>query len=370
MRITFVIDSLGSGGAQRQLVELAICLKVSGAAEPTVVQYYADDFFAGRLEDAGVPRIVVPRSKSLDIAFPLRLRRAIVRSRPDVVHAFLLTPAFWAWLALRGETGVTFVAAERNSRIATSMTETLLQRWVYRHANAVTVNAEPVAEAIASRLAVPADRIHYLPNGIDVERWDASSQDPLPFDVSGDGVHLAMIGGLRPQKNHGLLLRALTRLDAATREKLSVWCVGDHTSGDAYARGIHDLAASLELGDTVRFRPATQALAPLLGRMDGLVLSSAWEGFPNVVLEAMTSSLPVIATRVGNVGALVLPGETGWLVEPEAEEEMAAAIKGLVGLRPERRREMGAVARAFVEERFSLAAVTAAHADFYAQVHA
>jgi glycosyltransferase involved in cell wall biosynthesis len=84
-----------------------------------------------------------------------------------------------------------------------------------------------------------------------------------------------------------------------------------------------------------------------------LVLTSDREGTPNVILEAMASGLPVVATSVGGVPALVRHDVTGYLVEPEDETSLAAAILELVEA-PEKRLEFGMQARRFVQQHHDL----------------
>jgi glycosyltransferase involved in cell wall biosynthesis len=257
------------------------------------------------------------------------------------------------------------VAAERNSRIATDWREAALQRWLYRRADAVTVNAAPVVDEIASRLGVPPSRICYVPNGIDLEAWDTSSSAQPTLQVPTNGLHFAVVGGFRPQKNHALLFRTLGSMGKEARRGWTFWCVGDETAGSEEARAVRQLAAELDLGDCVQFAPATPELAAFLGRMDGLVLPSAWEGFPNVVLEALAARVPVVATRVGDVAALVEPGRSGWLVEAGDEPALAASLRELADLLPEERARMGQAGRSRVEQKFQMASIAERYMALY-----
>jgi glycosyltransferase involved in cell wall biosynthesis len=96
------------------------------------------------------------------------------------------------------------------------------------------------------------------------------------------------------------------------------------------------------------------------------VLPSLWEGFPNVLLEAMASRVPAVATRVGEVPRMIADGETGFLVEPGDTEALAAALMRLHALAPAERTAMAARARAVVESRYQIAAIAHAHRDLYA----
>jgi len=88
-------------------------------------------------------------------------------------------------------------------------------------------------------------------------------------------------------------------------------------------------------------------LKPAYVKADLLVLTSDWEGTPNVLLEAMASSIPVVATRVGGVPDIVEHGKTGYLAEPQDEDSMAESIASLI-TDPALRSELGLGGRAYV----------------------
>jgi glycosyltransferase involved in cell wall biosynthesis len=366
--IGFAIDALSSGGAQRQLVELAVALKRRGRFSPVVFVYYDHDFFAPRLRDAGVPIVRVPRSGARDVRFPLRFAAELRLRDVALVHAFLFTPAFWAWLATRtfGRARPALVPAQRDSFVARTRSEKWLQRLVYRTSECVTANAEPVAEKLVAEIGVARERVHYLPNGIDLARWDAAAKEACPLPLEPGRFHIGLIGGLRPQKNHALLFRALALVPAAVRREWHVWCVGDESSGSEAARRIRAELASLDLGEIVRIEPAVANVSALFARLGVVVLTSTHEGFPNVLLEAQASALPVISTRVGDVANLVEDGASGYLIGFD-EAELAEKLQRLAADAGSRAR-LGARGRAIVEARYAMELVAELHEAFYARV--
>jgi glycosyltransferase involved in cell wall biosynthesis len=363
--IAFVIDSLSSGGAQRQLVELAVALKRRGRFEPVVFVYYDHAFFAPRLREAGVPIVIVERSGSRDPGFPIRLRMALRAHNVSLVHAFLFTPACWAWLATRlmRSRRPTLVPAQRDSFVARTWMERQLQRLVYRSSEFVTTNAEPVAQLLETEIGVARERVRYLPNGIDLARWDTAQNDACPLPLEPGRFHIGLIGGLRPQKNHALLFRALARVPEALRQDWRVWCVGDESSGSEAARRIRSEVEGSALADIVRIEPAVANVSALFARLDAVVLTSTHEGFPNVLLEAQASALPVISTRVGDVANLVEDGVSGFLVGFD-EREIATALERLAS-DPALRARLGKRGRAIVESRYAMERVASLYEAFY-----
>jgi glycosyltransferase involved in cell wall biosynthesis len=109
--------------------------------------------------------------------------------------------------------------------------------------------------------------------------------------------------------------------------------------------------------DRVRFWPGQPDIRPLFHQACLLVLSSRYEALPNVVLEAMAAGLPVVATRVGGLPELVVPGRTGWLVPPGDAPALAAAMGQLIE-NPGARQAMGRAGRERALRKFSLETMT------------
>jgi len=368
MNLVYLIDNLDSGGAQRQAVELARHLRRRHDVEVRFAVYRDIDFYGERLREAEIPVDVIPKSGPLDLAFAIRLARWLREAQPDLVHAFLLRPVVWGLLAVRllpAAHRPVFVAGERSGLVASSMRLQVLQTACYRLADAVTANAAPVARAIHDRLGVPESRLHYLPNGIDLEEWDTLAAAPCPFEVEPYRFHVALVGGLRVEKNHALLLQALQRVQEETRRGWCVWFIGGETGIAGHAERVRRRVMELGLGSLVRFAPPTAAIAAVMRRLDVIVLPSMFEGLPNILLEAMASRLPAIATAVGNVTEMIEDGCTGLVVPPGDAAALAKALLRVAEMTPEARRAMGDAARVAVESRYQMEVVAARYLDLY-----
>ena len=351
-------------------MQLACSLHGREGVRVSVLVYHDIPFFAPPLAEAGVPVHVLRKRAKLDPGLLLAMRRWLIDGAPDVIHAFQLFPALWAALVHRTLPRAhrpVFVAAERSALLRTPVNE-IAQRLVYRRADAVTANSVRVADEIVRRLGVPAGRVHYLPNGIDLAGWDARAVRPAPITPEPGCLHLALVGGLRREKNHALLLDALSRMGPSLRAATRVWLVGGETGGSAYAAFVRDEISRRALGEIVRIVPETAEIPALLRVVDALVLPSLFEGFPNVLLEAMAASIPALACAVGDVPDLVADGETGLLVPPGDAAALARAIERLHAMGPDARRAMGRTARARAESRYRLADVAAQHLALYASL--
>lgn len=368
LHVRFLLDSLVSGGAQRQAVEVALWLRQSAGLRVSFLVYHSLDFFGPRLSEAGIPVVRLSKRLRFDPGLVLRIRRSILRDAPDVLHAFLPPSCLYGFLATRALPRARrplFIAAERSELRGANSPYLWIERLVYPRSDAVTANAESVAREIARRIGVEPSRLHYIPNGIDVAAWDREAAGACPIEIDPARFHLALVGGLRSEKNHHVLLEALARFAPSDRSDLSVWFIGGETGAPGVAASIREEIARLGLESIIRIVPATPRIAAILRRMDALVLPSAFEGFPNALLEAMTSSLPAIASRVGDVPNVLEDGLTGFLVAPGDASDLAAAVRRLRARSPQERRAMGARARAVVEERFCMERVAARYLALY-----
>jgi len=330
LSIALCITDLDVGGAERCLVELAARLDrdrfapvVYALAPPPA----GDRSCLATLEAAGVEVhfLGVRRKIQLPTAVA-RLTRLLARQRPNVVQSFLFHANMVARLAAR-LAGVPVVVsgirvAERRSRWPL-WADRLTGRLVDRHVC--------VSRAVASFAEVegrlPASKLVVIPNGIDPGRYPA----PRPADLSGEGIPperrlAAYVGRLDPQKGLVWLLDGASLwLDRAA--DCSLVLVG---SGPQRA-DLERIAARAGISDRVHFLGFRDDVAAILARSDLLVLPSRWEGMPNVVLEAMASGLPVVATDVEGVAELLGPGAAAQTVSYGATEALADKIIQLLG---------------------------------------
>jgi glycosyltransferase involved in cell wall biosynthesis len=182
--------------------------------------------------------------------------------------------------------------------------------------------------------------IAHIPNGIDVARFH-------PLDVTRPLRRLVTVARLRPEKGHDTLLEAAVRIvEVFPDVRLTI--VGDGPlRADLEAR-----VAGLGLEGRVRLAGHQEDVAAELREHDVFVLPSRSEAFPNSVIEAMATGLPVVASAVGGIPELVDHGRNGLLVPPGQSGELAEAVIGLLR-RPSFARALGRKARVDVLTRYS-----------------
>jgi glycosyltransferase involved in cell wall biosynthesis len=158
------------------------------------------------------------------------------------------------------------------------------------------------------------------------------------------------IGRQEPQKDYPNLLDAFGRIVSPETHLL---IVGKRTMQEELAA----LVEQKELQEQVTFLGLRRDIPALLAAADALVLASAWEGLPNVVMEALAAAVPVVATAVGGVPELVVEGESGYLVPPRNPQALASAMVRLMGHSNEERVRMGEAGRGHILSGFEISVV-------------
>ncbi|MCO6414975.1 glycosyltransferase [Siccirubricoccus sp. KC 17139] len=188
---------------------------------------------------------------------------------------------------------------------------------------------------------LPEARLHHIPNGLDLGRFRPGGLT-RPLAVPGEGPVIGTVAALRPEKNIARLLRAVALLRAeGIAARLAI--LGDGPERPA----LKALTAQLGLGGCTAFLGHWVDPAPAYGAMDLLALSSDTEQMPFSVMEAMASGLPVAATEVGDLRAMLAPENLPHLAARE-DAALAAALRPLLADAALRAR-LGAANRAKAE---------------------
>ena len=201
---------------------------------------------------------------------------------------------------------------------------------------------------VAADLRERGVRAVLVPHGVDVRHF-------VPADGPGPGnrLRLLAVGRLVEKKGFGVLLSAVARLEMP----FSLRIIGEGPEAERLQRAIDSLSLNRHVtlcgGRTHAELPQEYAAADIVIVPSVLDRSGDRDGLPNVVLEAMASARPVVATRIGAIPTAVEHQRTGWLVSPGDPAALAGAIRAL-GADPDRREELGRAGRARVERDFAL----------------
>ena len=192
------------------------------------------------------------------------------------------------------------------------------------------VDSHPGLSRAASKLVT-----FLAPVNLDRFRPDPVQREEVrrEFGVSPDDIVVGTVGGRGPNKNHGLLIKAL-RIARETDPRLKARICGGTVEHHAawYQKNVIDLAKSMDFDeDTVAFVDPGREVARYMNGFDVFCLPSKGEGASIVVGEAMATGLPVIANDVGSLSDTVIDGETGFLNKTTSAEELASLMLKLAG---------------------------------------
>ncbi len=377
-RVLFLISSLNRGGAERQLVELVKGLDKSEFS-CLVVTTHAQGAFAPEL--AGLPGVELRslgKRGGLDVVGPVwRLLRLARAAGVDVVYAFEEGPGLLGVL-VAARLGCRLVWGVRNtlSNAAKLGVRASVYCWLHRRlgrrADRIIYNSHR-AECEYAQAGYPAAKGCTISNGFEAGRFtfDAGSRAELRRDwgVSDSTVVFAVVGSIKPDKNHPLALEA-ARLVGARIPSYRLAFVGRETPAHPilgpYAERLRNLARERGLESQLIWTGENADVARVLSAIDVLVLPSLREGTPNVVGEAMLCERPCIVADVGD--AALLLGGNGTVFPPGDTAALAEAMVDWSLRSGAQRAEVGRAARQRIENVFSLQRMIAATAQLVAEL--
>ena len=344
--VLLVGDTLNLGGTEGQFAEVACGLDRS-RWDLHVCCVRAEGPLRARLEAAGLePWSVGPRSfRSPTLAGAiLRLARYLRRHAVRLVHCFDFYSNILGVSAARLAGTPVVIASQRDMGNLRSRGQQTIHSLTLGLATHVLVNSDAIAAGLTRTRAARRGRLAVIHNGVDLARFA-----PVVNGSSGRApATVATLANLRPEKGLLQLVEAAAEVARkAPRVRFVIW-------GDGPLRGdLEALIRARGLTGIVEMPGPTRQPESALKGCDVFVLPSLSEASSNVVLEAMGTGLPVVATRVGGLPGLVEEESTGLLVPPDDVPALAQAIVRLLET-PGLAARMGARGRVRALAEFSL----------------
>ncbi|MHB2205433.1 glycosyltransferase [Methylobacterium sp. CM6257] len=342
--VAVVIGQLGQGGSERQLyLFLARCDRSAWAP----VLYVSGElgFWEEPIRALGVPIVLLtgnPLAKLLHFCWIVRRQRPI---------------AFFSWSSYTNVFAVCLLGmtARRIGSFRNSLFSDLPERaravWAWASAAALSVavcNSYETFAALSARSGLACKAV-YVPNGVEpiqpdqIQAWRREWRARLR--LATDDILIVGVGRLVPQKCFARFVDTVA-LVAQNMRVRAVIAGSDNGSLTA----LQERVAQLDLEKQIEFLGQVPDAQNLICAADLFLLTSDYEGMPNVVLEAMAVGVPCVTTRVNAVPALILHGETGFVGGFDAGE-LAVYVEKLardVALRT----RMGAAARAHIQQNY------------------
>lgn len=362
-RLTLLTTGLGIGGAEMQVLALGRKLSTAGWA----VQVISMTRPQALVEEFSTSGLIV---ESLDMAKGLpdlrgipRLARLVTRFSPSVMHSHMVHANILARIA-RPFTAVPKLLCTAHNIDEGGRWRELAYRATDFLCDLTTQVSKQAAIRYVNRGIVPRHKLISLPNGIDTDRYFPSPESGRTarevLKIPADAFVFVAIGRFMPAKDYDNLLEACVRL-LQGGERFYVLIAGDGPERPT----IVSKTKKLHLDENVKFLGVRSDVNAVLNAANCLVLSSAWEGLPMVILEAASAGIPVVATSVGGVSEVVIDGTTGFLAPPRDPNALAQAMRRLLRLPITTRNAMGTAARQFVLENYCINTIASRWEEVY-----
>jgi glycosyltransferase involved in cell wall biosynthesis len=300
-----------------------------------VAVFYPEGALEAPLVEAGVAIRYLHKCGRWDVFGLLcRLLRVVRQERVDVLHGYLAVPNVIGVALKPFFPCMRVVMGVRGSNNALKRTDRLasLSYWLEARlshfADLIVANSQAGRNHAISQ-GFPNRKIIVIPNGIDTTRFypDPAARRRLrtEWGIGDNEILIGMAARLDPVKDHPTFLRAAALL-LAERDDVRFVCLGDGTA--AYRHKLEEMTEALGLRQRVLWTGEWADMPAAYNAMDIATLSSASEGLPNTVGEAMACGVPCVSTNVGDTGWLV--GDTGILVPSGSPEALVAGWKSLL----------------------------------------
>lgn len=332
-RIFLFSLSLAKGGAENQLIKLALFLANNGYAVKVVYGLPHNDF-KQKLSKAGIETKFI-NYKSFSGMVKLLL--FIKKEKPDLMISFMFGMNLICRM-LKFFTGIPLITSVRTNEIS------LLYFWLYRISFRIdtlsTFNSEyALKKFINQKLTNPKKSV--------LQNNAIKLGEKVKGSIENDFFKLITIAHFRPQKDYKTLFAAIKILkDMNISLKLIVL---GHKFGLKWPE---EELRKLKIEKMVSIVGFVQNIEVYLSTVDALVLSTLWEGTPNAILEGMAHKVPIISSKVPGCDSLVENAQCGFLFEKQNPEQLAEKIIEMIKLSKEERKVLGENGYKYVYENY------------------
>lgn len=324
LNILCFIDSLGSGGAQRQLVELAKGFKEKGHSVSFLV-YHHEPFFLPELVNFNIPYSCIEEDNYLKRI--IKIRRFIRNGNYDAVLSFLEAANFIATISGFPFRKWKLVVGERsaNPRILKSP-----KLWLYRYfhffANFIVANSHENIKLVKKiNPFLSSNKLKVTYNIVDFEKWNSDKYSNIVKNSTK--IKLIVVSSHQYIKNCKGLIHALAKLTKDDLSRIHVEWYGDEKNDNSFQNS-KKLIQEFNLLDKIDFFPAIQNIELQMAKSDIVGLFSFYEGLPNVICEAMSLGKTVISSNVSDI-PILLKNEN-LIFNPNSIQELTAVLHRII----------------------------------------
>ncbi|HNR42940.1 MAG TPA: glycosyltransferase family 4 protein [Bacteroidales bacterium] len=322
MNYVFIIDNLGSGGAERQIVTMAIAA-VQRNHNAIILGYAKGDHFLDTIKSHGIDYYLIDDKNPFIRIW--KFRKKISQLKPDTVIAFLRTASILAELAAIPVKRFNIVIQECNNIYQKFSLKNAFFLQFHRIADIVTTNSDYTTNAVLKRAPYLKRKTMTIYNGLDLNRFR-----PVNNYVPSTPKSFIVVSSHQAHKNAKGLILALDKIRKIKKDQTpKIFWYGSDLSeylgapSEAYIEAT-SLIKEYELGNVFFLEKPVTDIETIHHKVDAIIQCSFWEGMPNAICEGMASGLPVLMSQVSDFK--VLTEGNGRSFNPDSVDEIVEAI--------------------------------------------
>jgi glycosyltransferase involved in cell wall biosynthesis len=343
---------LGSGGAQRQMVTLAIGLKKRGHNIRFLV-YHTDDHFLPLLLKENISFQVIENCSYIRRAW--KVRRILRDDWQDVVLAFMESPSLYSELARFPYSKWGLVVGERLAYPRMKRGMSIIYRQFHRLADSVVCNSYTNKLMLERAYYFLRNKNCTVYNIVDLRLFNPDKKISNIAAASGRlEFRIVVAASYQEKKNMINVAKAVLILkNNNLSQSIVIDWFGAMPSGPAAFTNANKFIIDNGLSNNIRLHSVTKSIESEYYKADAIGLFSFYEGLPNVICEGMACGKPILMSNVCDAGNLVQDGINGFLFDPDSPEDIAQNILKMAMLSYEDLNRMGVQSRILAEQLFS-----------------
>ncbi len=326
MKILYIINSLGSGGAEKLIEQALPLFKKINVDVELLTLTDKGNVFDKALIDNQIKIKVVPIKSIRNPLNIFYIRQHIIRGNYDIVHVHLFPSLYWASLAskliFKRKPKFVFTEHSTKNRRMNNFFLKYFENFIYSNFDRIISVSDAIKENLLNWLNI-GNKVTVIANGINIE----GPSKVLPYlksdiisSLQDDDKIICMVGRFSQAKDQPTVIRAIKDLP----KNVHLLLIGE---GELIKKN-KDLAKELGVSDRVHFLGFRSDIDRIFKTSDIIVLSSNWEGFGLVAIEGMAASKPVIASNVSGLKDIV--DGAGILFEKGNNKELSEIIQNLL----------------------------------------
>ncbi|MEY8349324.1 glycosyltransferase [Bacillus cereus] len=292
-----------------------------------------------------------------------RLVKIIRNNSIDIIHTHCPSPDLYGRVAAKIMGIEDTYTTIHNSAGYSKFLENLLGRWTKGY---IAISKQ-VRDYMHEKLLISEDKIHLVFNGIDVDKYKNiqinKEEYRLKLGLKSDDVVITTIGRVTEQKGHIFLVKAIKKVKEYY-PNVRVLIVGNKGLDKVLYKKITDYVELEKLQENVSFLGNREDVPEIMKMSDVFVFPSLYEGFALVSLEAMASSIPIIATDVGSIREIIMPNKNGIIIPSKDVKSIEDNILYMLD-NPVIAQSMGREGQKFIIDKFSIKQTTKKLEEIY-----